>query len=105
MEDVLIVTIIFGSALGAVKLILDFLQQRSPQKKSSSGADASITTSELKILVHEAVEEALDERFAQFEKRLEKYNEPRLIPAARKEAPQIEKPASPPVASERDAAR
>ena len=104
MDDVLIVAIIFGFSLVAIKLILDFMKERS-HSKSTSSAGSSLTTSELKMLVQDAVEEAVDERFTQFEKRLEKRSDPKLIPAAGKNDPEVETRASPPVGSDRETAR
>ena len=104
MDDVLIVAIIFGFSLIMVKLILDFMKDRG-RSESAANASSSLTTSELKMLVQDAVEEAVDERFTQFEKRLEKRSEPKLFPTAGRGEPELEKPASPPVGSDRETAR
>lgn len=66
MEEVLVVIIVFGSALGALYLVLDFLQS----KRSSPGSVAagqSLTTTELSELIDESVAKSVK----RIEKRIE----------------------------------
>ncbi|MEX0601049.1 MAG: hypothetical protein WD205_10420, partial [Rhodothermales bacterium] len=80
MDEVLIVAIIFGSLLGMLKLWLDYRRDRNQVTPPASGAEPSITTSELKALVADAVEEVVDRRFDQLERRLEKRDRSQLLP-------------------------
>ncbi len=102
MEDALIVFIVFGCIVAVVKLALDYARDKQ-RVRSSAGASSSLTATELKALVQEAVEDVLDERFDRLERRLEKMQKPRLIPASAEDAVLSEaKPESPPVERDRD---
>ncbi len=63
MEDVILVSIIFGSMLGALKLVLDFVQSR----KAKGHVDRSLTATELSEMIDESVERSL----AKIERRIE----------------------------------
>lgn len=102
MDEALIVFIVFGSMLLIVKLALDYARDKH-RMRASSESSSSLTSSELRAIVHDAVEEALDDRLARLEKHLEKMPEPRLIPAGREESDLTSvKPESPPVQRDRD---
>ena len=102
MEDALIILIIFGSALIAVKLILDFNKEKY---RSKAGGGSSLTTSELKNVMREAIEEAVDSRLERLERRLEEMEEPRLLAAPRTHREELEAPPAPPIARDRDSTR
>lgn len=102
MEDALIVFIVFGCIVAVVKLALDYARDKQ-RVRASEGSGSSLTTSELKALMQEAVEDALDERFGRLERRLEEMQEPRLIPASSEEMDLTEaKPESPPTQRDRE---
>lgn len=102
MEEALIVFIVFGSILAVIKLILDYSRDKH-RANASAGSESSLTSSELRALVQHAVEDALDERFGRLERRLEKMQEPRLMPASMEEVDVSEaKPDSPPIQRDRD---
>lgn len=111
MEDVLLVFIIFGSIVAIVKLALDYAREKQRGSSSATGG-SSLTSSELKAIMQEAVDDALDERFERFERLLEEMEEPRLIPASTKEADNTDdfdvsevKPESPPTQRDRESLR
>ena len=103
MEEVFVVAIIFGSALAAIKMGLSYRRDRLGAK-TTTPSDPSLTTSELKSLITEAVEEALDRRISKLEKRLEEREKPRLYPATETPPDETaaEHPAPPLVARDRD---
>ncbi len=102
MEEALIVFIVFGCLVAVVKLALDYSRDKH-RIRSSAGGNSSLTATELKALVQDAVEDALDERFGRLEKRLDKMQEPRLIPASMEEVDISDaKPDSPPTHRDRD---
>lgn len=102
MEDALIVFIVFGCIVAVVKLALDYARDKQ-RVRASAGADSSLTTSELKALMQDAVEDALDERFGQLERRLEEMQEPRPMPANKEDLDLTEaKPESPPTQRDRE---
>ncbi|GEM_PF-3750861 len=103
MEDVLITTIVFGSILAAIKLWFDYLKTRR-ETHSRGTAGKSLTESELRLLVQEAVGEALQEHMARLEKRLVEHSEPRLIPAGERGS-EFDQPAAPPVRGDRESVR
>lgn len=106
MEDALIVLIVFGFALLAIKLILDYARDKH-RVRASADTGSSLTQSELRMIVQDAVEDALDERFGRLERRLEKMQAPRLTPASSEAEADIEgaRPASPPVQRDFDSIR
>ncbi len=107
MDEVLIVAIVFGSVLGMLKLVLDYRRDRKKVTQPTAGAESSITTSELKNLVARAVEDVVDGRFDELERRLEEGNRTQLI-SGRSSAvddAELDHPAPPLVARDRDAAR
>lgn len=53
MEEIIVVAIVFGSLLAALKLILDFVRDKRGVK--SVGADRSITTTQLSDMIEEEV--------------------------------------------------
>ncbi len=65
MEELLVVVIVFGSALGALYLVLDYL--RSKRVGHSAKPDQSLTTSELTALIDESVAKSVK----RLEKRIE----------------------------------
>lgn len=101
MEEALITAIVFGFAFAVVKLLVDYKKEKA-QVHSADAGGSSLTTSELRQLVRQAVEEVMDERLGPLEKRLEKFGEPKLIPAGRSEETELEQPPSPPVARDRE---
>lgn len=102
MEEALIVFIVFGCVVAVTKLALDYARDKH-RMRSSAGSGSSLTSSELKALVQDAVEDAMDERFGRLERRLEKMQEPRLIPANMQDVDVSEaKPDSPPIQRDRD---
>ena len=103
MEEALVVMIVFGSIIAVVKLILDFQKEKHKARALSSGS--STTTSELKQLMREAVDEAIEERFGRLEKRLDKLETPRQLAAPVHHTEEMEVPAAPPVARDRDITR
>lgn len=100
MEEALITAIVFGCLLGMLKLWLDYKRDKN-QISASAGREPSLTTSELKGLVTEAVEEAVDRRFVQLEERL---RAPRLRPASDSspDETELEHPAPPLVPRDRE---
>lgn len=103
MEDALIVAIVFGFTFAVVKMWFDYLKSRRESRPSATSGN-SLTESELKALVQRAVEDALDARLGTLEKRLERFSEPRLIPAGQREE-DVGHPPSPPVAGDRESTR
>lgn len=61
MDEIIIVAIVFGSALGMLKLILDFVAARR------APADRSMTTGELT----ETIDEAVDRSTSELRRRIE----------------------------------
>lgn len=104
MEEALITAIVFGSLLGMLKMWLDYRRDKNQMKAVSRSPDPSLTTSELKTLLSEAVEEAVGPRFDQLEARLEEQTRPRLKPATTyaPEESELEHPAPPLVARDRE---
>lgn len=104
MEEVIITAIVFGSLLGMIKLWLDYRRDKNQIKASFASPEPSLTTSELKRLLTEAVEEAVDERLARLERRLEAGDPSRPAPAVQ-HAPdeaELEHPAAPLVGRDRE---
>ena len=101
-EELIVVFVVFGSALAAIKLILDFAKEKN-RAKTSGGS--SMTTSELKSVMREAIEEAVDHRLERLEKRLEHLEEPRLLASRTTHREELEAPPAPPVARDRDSTR
>ncbi len=102
MEEALIVLIVFGCFVLVTKLALDYAKEKHRVKASSSGS--SLTSSELKAIVQQAVEDVMEERFERIERRLDALSEPRLLSPHEQETDFDEiKPTFPPVQRERDA--
>ena len=73
MSEIIVTAIVFASLLAAFKMIVDFRRDKL-RIRSAASASESITTSELKQIVANAV----DERFAQLEERLDNPSQPSL---------------------------
>ena len=102
MEEALIVFIVFGCIVAVTKLVLDYSRDKH-RARASVGSGSSLTSTELRALVQDAVEDALDERFGRLEKRLDRLQERRLIPANTEDLDVEEaKPEFPPVQSDRE---
>jgi hypothetical protein len=85
MSAVLIVLIVFTFIFLVTKMKLEHSRERDRLPPSSYG-DASLTTSELRAMIKEAVAEAqepLEERFEELERRIEQIDRPRLGSGAR----------------------
>ncbi len=65
MEEIIVVAIVFGSLLAALKLILDFVREKRGVK--SVDADRSITTTQLSDMIEEEVARSV----AHLERRIE----------------------------------
>lgn len=102
MDEVLITAIVFGFMFAVAKLIIDYRKDRTSSKDVSG---SSLTTSELHTLIREAVEEAIAPRFDRLRDRLDKMEEPRLMPARQREEQEMEHPAAPPVERDRESMR
>ncbi len=57
MEEIIVVAIVFGSMLGALKLILDFVREKRGVK--SAEADRSMTTTQLSDMIEQEVGRAV----------------------------------------------
>lgn len=107
MDEVIIVAIIFGSILAALKLFFDYRRDRN-QTKTSASPEPSLTTSELKKMLGEVVDEALDRRLGAMEQRLEERERFKLMPAsssAGQEIAEDDHPGAPLVKGDRSATR
>lgn len=104
MEDVFVVAIVFGSLLGMLKLWLNYRRDRNQVSASSRAPEPSLTTSELKALLTDAIEEAFDRRIDLLENRLAANDRARLAPASSSgpDDVELEHPAPPLVARDRD---
>lgn len=102
MEETLIVFIVFGCVVAIVKLALDYSRDKHAMR-ASSGASSSLTSTELKAIVQDAVDDAFEVQFGRLERRLDEMQEHRLMPA-NIEHPDISqaKPESPPVQRDRE---
>lgn len=110
MEDVLVVAIVFGSLLALAKMLLEYNRNKF-KVKTTATSEPSMTTSELKALLTDAVEDVVDRRFDRLEERLSKRLETddrrRLMPAVESgpDDVELEHPAPPLVARDRDTIR
>jgi hypothetical protein len=106
MEEVIVTAIVFGSLLAAIKLWLDYRRDKNQISATSRHSEPSLTTSELKALLTEAVEEVVDARIDRLEERLEAHDRPRLAPFSTATQPhdaELEHPAQPLVGRDREA--
>lgn len=103
MEEVFITAIVFAFIFAAMKLFFDYLKTRRENSKKGSTGE-SLTESELRALVQEAVDGAMETHFRKLEKRLVERSEPKLIPAGERGG-EPERPATPPVAGDRESTR
>lgn len=103
MEEVIITAIVFGSLLGIVKLWLDYRRDKNQITASSRSPEPSLTTSELKALLTDAIEEAVDRRIDLLETRLATHDRARLASDSGPDDVELEHPAPPLVARDRDA--
>lgn len=102
MEEAVIVLIVFGCFAIITKMVLDYAKEKHRMRASSAGS--SLTSSELRAIIQQAVEEAMDEHFVRIEHRLESLSQPSLLTAHTEEADlEHVKPEVPPVERERDA--
>lgn len=104
MEEVIVTAIVFGSLLGMLKLWLDYRRDKNQIKVSSKPSDSSLTTSELKTLLSEAVDEAVGRRFDRLEAQLDEQSRVRLMPASvsSPDEAELEHPAPPLVPRDRE---
>lgn len=102
--EVFIVLIVFGFAFAVVKLGIDYAKEKDRSRRAPADG-TSLTSSELKALVEQAVEDVVDGRFEKLERQLEAMNEPRLLPAGSKNEIDLEeiKPDSPPLQRDQEA--
>lgn len=104
MDEVAVVAIVFAFIFLSLKLLLDYFRDRNKVKASAAGS--SMTSSELRNLIEEAVETALGDRLTGIERRLDAFDKPQLMPASQQpENVELEHPASPPIIRDRDATR
>lgn len=100
MEEALVVLIVFGCIVLVTKLALDYAKEKYRIKASSSGG-SSLTSSELRAIVRQAVEEVMDERLDVIERRLEALPEHRLLATSERESDLMDvKPQASPVTRE-----